>query len=150
MKSLIHKTSQYFYNSSIGIFIIRLVTGFIFIIEGWSKFQNLSGISHFMVHLGLPMWMGLFIATLELVGGIALILGFFTRIFGVVFGIEMLFVVFLTGWARGIGSHDIELLLAATSFGIAFIGSGKYALLPMECKKCGGMFCKTCEDKNRI
>lgn len=145
MKLLINKTSQYFYNSSIGIFIIRLVTGFIFIIEGWSKFQNLSGTSNFMVHLGLPIWMGLFIATLELVGGIALVLGIFTRIFGIIFGIEMLFIVFLTGWARGIGSHNLELILSAASFGIVFIGSGKYSLFPIECINCGGMFCKTCK-----
>lgn len=145
MKSLVNKTSKYFYDSSVGVFIIRLVVGFIFITEGWSKFQNLSGTSHFMVHLGLPAWMALFIAMVELVGGVALILGIFTRIFGVVFGIEMLFVIFLTGWSRGIGSHNLELVLAAASFGIAFIGSGKYALFPMECKKCGGMFCQTCE-----
>jgi uncharacterized membrane protein YphA (DoxX/SURF4 family) len=146
MKSSINKASVYCYNKSLGIFIIRLVAGLIFVMEGWQKFQNLSGTSNFMVHLGLPMFMGVLIATIELVGGVALIFGLFTRIFGIIFGIEMLFVIFLTGWSRGIGSHDYELLLSAVSFGIALIGSGKYSLFPMECKDCGGMFCKTCKE----
>ena len=140
-----NKASKYCYNKDTGIFIIRLVTGFIFIIEGWQKFGNLQNTSNFMMHLGLPSHMALFIATLELVGGLALILGIFTRIFGIIFGIEMLVIVFLTGWSRGIGSHNIELILAAVSFGVAMTGSGKYSLFPMECTDCGGMFCKTCK-----
>jgi uncharacterized membrane protein YphA (DoxX/SURF4 family) len=132
-----NKINKYFYNRSLGIFIIRLVAGFVFIIEGWSKFQNLPGISGLMVHLGLPAFMGLFIAALELVGGIALILGLFTRIFGFIFGIEMLVVIFLTGWSRGIGSHNFELILAAVSFGLVLIGSGKYSVYPKELPNIG-------------
>jgi uncharacterized membrane protein YphA (DoxX/SURF4 family) len=129
MKSFIHKIGKYFYSDSFGIFIIRFVAGFIFVIEGWQKFQNITGTANFMVHLGLPAFMATFIATLELLGGVALVLGIFTRIFGVIFGIEMLFVVYLTGWSRGLGSHNLELILAAVSFGIALIGSGKYSIL---------------------
>jgi len=144
MKKLMNDASKYCYDSSLGIFIIRLMTGLIFVNEGWQKFESLAKTSLFMVHLGLPMFMGPFIATLELVGGLALIGGVLTRIFGVIFGIEMIVVVFLTGLSRGLGAHSLELILAAVSFGLVFIGSGKYSLWPVECLNCGGMFCQSC------
>ena len=91
---------------------------------------------------GFPGGTGTFIAWLEVVGGVAMILGIFTRVFGVVFGIEMFVAIIVTG---GIGTgykpHELEIVLTLLSFGLALSGSGKYSLWKMECDDCGGMLC---------
>jgi putative oxidoreductase len=84
---------------------------------------------------------GIFIAWLEVIGGLCLILGIATRFFGVVFAIEMLVAIFLTGVGRGYQSHEMELFLVLVSLGIALAGSGRYSLWKMECNECGGMLC---------
>lgn len=94
------------------------------------------------VHMGFSAPTGYFIAWLELIGGLALILGVATRLFGLVFGIEMLVATFVVGFGRGLG---LEFYLAMVSFAISLMGSGSFSLFKMECSKCGGFLCKgTC------
>jgi len=84
-----------------------------------------------------------FIAYLETLGGLALILGIFPRAFALAFGIEMLVAILVTGGpARGYRPHELELFLMFMSLGILFAGSGRYSLWSMECHHCGGMTCK--------
>jgi hypothetical protein len=35
----------------------------------------------------------------------------------------------------------MEMFLAIMSFALALLGSGRYALFPVECRSCGGMVC---------
>lgn len=142
MKSLINGMSRFCLKQSLGLLFIRVALGLLFLAHGWSKIHNIPGTEGMFAHMGFPMWVGAFIAWLEVIGGAALILGVLTRVFGVMFGIEMLIAVVL-GWSsisRALGGT--ELLLSLASFGIALAGSGRYALFPMECSDCGGMLCK--------
>ena len=82
-----------------------------------------------MIHFGFPGWVGIFIVWLEVIGALALIAGLFTRIFAVAFGIEMLVTVILTGFGRGIGAHDLEIVLMLNSFAIALAGAGNIRLM---------------------
>ena len=92
----------------------------------------------FLSHVGIPFIIVYFISWLEVVGGLALILGVATRLFGFIFGIEMIVATLLVGFTRGIG---LEFVLALVSFGIALTGSGAYSIYKMECKHCAGMLC---------
>jgi putative oxidoreductase len=141
MKSLINKTSRMGYNRSFGLLLIRVATGLVFFMHGWSKVNNLSGVEGMFVHFGLGGPVGIFIAWLELLGGLALILGVATRFFGVVFAIEMLVAILLTGVGRGYQPHEMELFLMLVSLGIALAGSGRYSIWKMECDECGAMMC---------
>lgn len=142
MKSLIIKTSRMGYNRSAGLLLIRIATGLVFFMHGWSKVNGLPGTEAMFAHMGLMPWVGVFIAWLEVVGGLALILGIATRFFGIAFAIEMFVAVFLTGGvANGYRPHELELLLLLTSLGLALAGSGRYSLWKMECDECGGMLC---------
>lgn len=138
MKVLVNKTSRFFYNPAFGLLLIRVAAGLIFLTHGWMKIQNLSQTALMLSHFGLVAPIAYFISWLEVIGGLALILGIATRFFGVVFGIEMLVATLLVGFGRGLG---LELVLALISFGIALTGSGKYSVYRMECKHCGGMMC---------
>ena len=141
MKALINTTSRLGYNRSFGLLLIRVAVGLVFFMHGWSKVGGLGGVEAMFASLGLWAWLGVLIAWLEVVGGLALVLGVATRFFGIVFAIEMLVAVFVTGLSRGYQSHELELLLMLASLGIAFAGSGRYSLWKMECEECGAMLC---------
>lgn len=140
MRVLVNQTSRFFYNRSLGLLLIRVAVGLIFLLHGFMKVESLSMVTALMAHFGFFPWVGYFIAWLELLGGLALILGVATRFFGFLLGIEMLVAVFLIGFARGLG---IEFLLSLVCFGIALAGSGRYSIYKMECSHCGGMLCNT-------
>jgi putative oxidoreductase len=138
--------SRFARNRSLGLLLIRFATGLVFFMHGWMKVNNLQGVEGMFVHFGLAGPVGIFIAYLEVIGGLALILGVLTRIFAVAFGIEMFVAIFLTGIGRGYASHELELFLMLVSFGIALAGSGAYSLWKMECDFCGGMLCRADAD----
>jgi putative oxidoreductase len=125
------------------MFVLRLVTGLIFIMHGSMKIGSMPMIVGFFGHLGFApaaFW-AWFAALLEVIGGAALILGVATRFFGILLAIEMIVAIIATGIGRGWGAHEFELLLAAASTAIAMVGSGRASLFKMECDNCGGMFC---------
>ena len=125
----LNRASRYFYKPHAGLLLLRLVTGYIFIEHGWMKVQNLAMATGMMMHFGMPGWVGVFIAWLEVIGGLALILGILVRPFAVALGIEMVVAVFLTGFGRGMMPHDLEIVLALNSFALALAGAGRFALL---------------------
>ena len=134
-------------NRSLGILFIRVAIGIVFIMHGWMKMNNAGMIEAMFIGFGLPAWTATFVTYLELVGGVALILGVLTRLVGLLLGIEMLVAIYLTGIGSGYQPHELEILLMLISFGIAFSGSGHYSLWKKECRHCGGMMCdgkKTC------
>jgi len=139
--------SRFTMNRSLGLLLIRVAAGIVFFAHGWSKINNLSGVEGMFVHFGLGGPVGIFIAYLEVIGGLALILGVLTRVFAVAFGIEMLVAILLTGFGRGYYQpHELEIFLMLVSFGVALTGSGMYSLWKMECDFCGGMLCRADAD----
>lgn len=139
MKKMINATSRYFYNRSLGILLLRVATGLIFLLHGWQKATMLDRTVSIFHTIGFATPVTYFIVALELVGGLALILGVATRLVAVLFGIEMVVAFLLMGLTHGLG---LEFYLAAASFSLALMGSGRYSVFKMECEKCGGMLCK--------
>lgn len=127
---------------SLGLLLIRIAVGLVFLMHGWQKIHNLSGVEGMFVHFGLGGGTGIFIAWLEVIGGIAMILGILPRLFGALFGIEMLVAIFIGGAPTKYQPHELEIFLMLVSFGIALAGSGRFAIWSGECKRCGAYMCK--------
>jgi|SRR6185312_16022516 len=126
---MIHKLRRQLYELSLGLLLIRVGAGTVFFMHGVSKLMSMAMITGFFMHLGLPGWTAPAIAFIETVGGLMLILGFFTRIAAVVLGIEMLVAIFITGGINsGWQQHELEAFLMAVSFGLVYTGSGKFSL----------------------
>lgn len=77
-------------NQEIGKVILRVVLGLTFFIHGLSKFQGgiLNTVGYFE-SLGVPGFLAYAVAAVELVGGIALILGIGTRFVSTLFALIM-------------------------------------------------------------
>ncbi|MEQ4519096.1 DoxX family protein [Pseudarthrobacter sp. B907] len=116
--------------------ILRIVTGFLFAAHGWQKFNEftIAGTQAAFAQMGVPAanLVAPVIATLELVGGVALILGVLTRVFAVLLAVDMLGALFLVHAPAGIfaaaGGYELVLILAAAALAVALVGAGKVSV----------------------
>ena len=116
--------------------ILRIVTGFLFAAHGWQKFNEftIAGTQAAFAQMGVPAanLAAPVIATLELVGGVALILGVLTRVFAALLGVNMLGALFLVHAPAGIfaatGGYELVLILAAAALVVALVGAGKVSV----------------------
>ncbi len=77
-------------NQHIGNLIIRIVLGVTFFMHGLTKFQSgIDNIAGWFTSIGLPGGLAYGVATVELVGGLLLILGLGVRYIGLLFALVM-------------------------------------------------------------
>lgn len=70
--------------------IMRVVLGVIFVAHGVNKFQmGLGNVSGWFASMGIPGFMGYVVAWIELIGGILLIVGLFTRYVSILLGLVL-------------------------------------------------------------
>src|SRR6478736_1273198 len=113
--------------------ILRVIAGFLFAAHGWQKFNEftIAGTQAAFTQMGVPAAQAVapVVATLELVGGVALILGVLTRIFAALLALDMLGAFFLVHASAGVfaatGGYELVLLLAAGAAAIAVAGAGR-------------------------
>ena len=113
--------------------ILRVIAGFLFAAHGWQKFNEftIAGTQASFAKMGVPAAevAAPIVATLELVGGIALILGVLTRVFAALLALDMLGALFLVHASAGVfvaaGGYELVLLLAAGAAAIALAGAGR-------------------------
>ena len=101
---------------------IRLYWGWQFIETGWGKVNNLEKVTGFFTTLGIPFpaLNAHFVAGVELIGGLLLVLGLASRLTGMVLTVNML-VAYITA--------DREALLSIFSDPDKFTGATPYTFL---------------------
>lgn len=117
------------------LLILRLVIGTIFIAHGWQKIFTLgiSGVTTAFSHMGVP-FAGLvapLVAVLELVGGIALVLGLATRIAGLLLAIDMFCAILIVHGKNGFFlPRGFEFVMGNMTMALvlAIVGAGAYSL----------------------
>lgn len=113
----------------LGLLLIRLGVAAIFISAGWGKFTNLGMTIDGFSQIGLTSFFAYLVATVELLGGVAMLLGVFVRYAGVLLAIVMVFAIYLVKWDMGgFAASQIDIMLLVSSLGVAMIGAGKWSL----------------------
>jgi putative oxidoreductase len=115
---------------------LRVIVGFLFAAHGWQKFNEftIAGTQASFAKMGVPAAeiAAPLVATLELVGGIGLILGVLTRVFGVLLAVDMLGALFLVHAPAGVyaaaGGYELVLILATAAFAVALTGAGRLSV----------------------
>jgi putative oxidoreductase len=118
--------------SRVGIFIVRIVTGLLFAVHGWQKFAGgIGGVTAFFAKIGIPMpgVMAPFVAGLELIGGVLLILGLATRWISLLLACEMLVTtLYVQLPAKGWNGADLDRMVLAATLLLVLAGSGAAAI----------------------
>jgi putative oxidoreductase len=90
-------------------FISRIVVGFIFIQSGWGKLHHLDKVVGFFESLGIPapQIQAPFVATVELIGGLMILLGIGTRFAAAPLVVIMAVALKTAKWAELENASDI-------------------------------------------
>ena len=107
-----------------------------FLAHGIDKFflTGLGNIGGFFGQIGIPLagFSAFLVATVELLGGAALIVGFYTRIAALLLGIITLVAMFLVHVSNGFfaqgGGIELTLTLTAACVALVLSGAGKAAV----------------------
>ncbi|WP_257351108.1 DoxX family protein [Pseudalkalibacillus decolorationis] len=114
----------------IGALILRLFLGFTFFIHGLDKFQGgISNTVGFFDSLGLPGFLAYVVVVIELIGGIALILGIGTRVVSILIALLMVGAIIKVKLAKGfLGGYELDVALLAISIYLAIANRSLFAL----------------------
>ena len=108
---------------------LRSAIGVIFIVHGMAKFN--PGFANFLPNMNLPLEMQIPIALAELVPGILLLIGVFSRMSASLLSIIMLGAIFHVKGAQsltGDGGVELDLILLASSLVIVIAGPGRISI----------------------
>jgi putative oxidoreductase len=122
--------------TSVALTILRVVLGFIFVVHGWQKYNDIgiAGMQTGFGQMGVPAAeiTGVLVVLLELVGGFLLILGFLSRLIAVLLAVEMLGAWALVPASKGFfvneGGYELVLILAAAALTIGLAGPGRFSV----------------------
>ena len=114
-----------------GIAILRIITDIVFVAHGAQKVfvYGFAGVGGAFAQMGVPMptVMGPVIGLIELLGGVALIVGLFTRIAALALACDMLGAILLVHAAGGFflpAGLEFVLMLFGAALAILFAGPG--------------------------
>lgn len=115
--------------------IVRIVAGVIFMAHGYQKFfiMGLPGVTGMFEGLGVPLAgiAAILVAGLELVGGFALLIGFFARFIAVPLAIDIAMAIALVHAKNGFfvpRGVEFVTLLMVTAIAVAIAGPGKFSI----------------------
>jgi len=109
---------------------IRASIGAIFIIHSLKKFD--PSWQDWLISIGIPPELQLPIALTELIGGIFLIVGAFTRITSSIFAVILLGAIFHIRWENGFfvskGGWEWDLVMLSVVLAIIAVGPGRVSI----------------------
>ena len=115
--------------------LVRFAVGWNLIVHGWGKVLRGPAAQAAMLakdgsDYGIPL--ALLLIFVELIGGVCIALGLFTRFFAAAIAIEMAYLTFYTYWGHGFSwtgrGYEYVLMWGIVSFAIALRGGGPYSL----------------------
>jgi len=121
--------------NEVGVLVLRIILGVIFFIHGLVKFQGgIENIAGWFDSIGIPGFMAYVVASIEVIGGIALIIGLGTRIVSALFVFLMLGAIIKVKLAAGflgngeMAGYELELAYLAMALFLAINGSKQFSM----------------------
>ena len=138
-----------------GLLALRIGVGAIFIFTGWMKVSDLTATVGFFATMGFAPFWAYLVSFVELIGGIAVLLGVYTRIASKLLTIIMIVAIYVL-------RDNVQMVMTPVSvffstLALTLAGGGKHSLLRKCCgagsccgsgetsekKCCGGGTCDT-------
>ena len=119
----------------LALLVMRLTVGAIMVAHGYHKvFGGLQHFANTVGGMGVPVWLGYLAAFTELVGGLLILVGFFTRLAAFAICVELTVAIWKVHLHNGLlGSPDrpgyeFPLAVASLALALIFFGAGPIAL----------------------
>jgi putative oxidoreductase len=118
-----------------GMLPLRIVVGLVFLMHGGQKLFvfGFGGTADIMDKLGLPLPFvcAVIVITVELLGGLAILLGVFARLAGALLAFEMVVAIIVARWHGGFFApygYEFEFTLLGACLTFALNGPGRTSL----------------------
>lgn len=115
-----------------GITVLRVVVGIVFLVHGGQKLfvWGFGGVAGFLGQVGIPapMLAAVVVTLVELLGGLALLLGLFTRWAAIPLAINMAVAILTVHLQAGFflpNGYEFALTLLAANVALALLGGGE-------------------------
>jgi uncharacterized membrane protein YphA (DoxX/SURF4 family) len=120
-------------STDLALLALRLFIGILFVLHGWPKIKNPKRTASWVASTGWGWATGFAYAFsfLEFLGGVALIVGFLTRIVSILFVLQMIATTIFARKKLGkklLGGWEIDLLFLAGALALVFLGPGAWSL----------------------
>ncbi len=144
-------------NKSLGLLILRLFVGGIFLVHGIQKLTNMEGTIGFFSQIGLNSFWAYVVAIVEALGGAALVLGLFVQyasaLLSIILIVAIVMVKYKFGGPTALGKFaaaEVDLALLGANLALMCAGAGRYGLSKWckchkndaSCKVCSVMGCE--------
>lgn len=120
---------------AVGLALLRVILGITFLIHGFSKFQGgIANTVGFFESLGIPGFIAYIVASIELLGGIAMVLGLGTRVVAGLFALILVVATFKVKLGVGflgngqMAGYELDVALFAISIYLALKNKSFWAL----------------------
>ena len=116
-------------NVDAGLLVLRIGVAGIFIMTGWMKVSDLPGTVGFFASMGFGAFWAYLVTAVELLGGVAVLLGIYTRV-----AAKLLAIIMVVAIVVLIRAHNVTLVigpvaLLASNLALVLAGSGRYACM---------------------
>jgi len=118
-----------------GLLILRSVVGITFLMHGGQKFffVGFSAVTPEMVRAGIPFpeLAAVVVTFVELIGGVALLMGLATRYAALLIAIEMGVAIWRVHWSAGFFAPqgvELPLALGGAALALVFTGAGDFSM----------------------
>lgn len=127
-------------NGAVGLTLLRVIVAIIFLVHGYQKIflLGLGDTGSFFGSVGIPLpgLAALLVASLELLGGLMILLGVLARSMALILLFDPLVAFFTVHLPKGFfaveGGYEFVLLLVTACVVLVLSGPGRYALLDYE------------------
>ena len=122
--------------TALGLLVLRVVVGAVFAAHGAQKIleYTIPGTIGSFAGMGVPLpeIAAPVVAFVELIGGVLLALGLFTRPVGVLLAVDMVVALFAVHLPAGLwvgeGGYEFVAVLGVAALALAFTGAGRFSL----------------------
>jgi len=114
----------------IGALLLRVVLGITFFVHGLAKLQGgIENTAGWFSSMGLPGILAYVVTGIELIGGVALIVGLGTKIVSALLALIMLGAIVKVKIGAGfMGGYELDVVLLAIAIFLSITGSSLYSL----------------------